>query len=208
VTRIEEPDKRALRAELRRLLSAVPPRDTARWSADVCRALASHPALGTARTVMAFAGLPGEPDLSAFFEWCWKSGRVLCLPRVDWDAGVLRPARVRGVEGIGPPGRHGVREPIAGSEPIDAGRIDLVLVPGLGFDREGRRLGRGGGFYDRFLAAAACRAVRWGVGFEIQVVPRVPCGAHDVRLHALATENGVLAFDDPADAGRLTEGTG
>jgi 5-formyltetrahydrofolate cyclo-ligase len=68
---------------------------------------------------------------------------------------------------------------------------DLILVPGLGFTRDGRRLGRGGGFYDRLLAASSFRAFTMGVGFDVQLVPALPVEPHDRRLDAIATESGI-----------------
>ena len=82
-----------------------------------------------------------------------------------------------------------MREPV-GDGVADAGALDLVLGPGLAFDPEGRRLGRGGGFYDRFLPRAAS-AVRIGVCWSGQVVDRVPSGEGDERVHMLVTEDGL-----------------
>jgi len=67
-------------------------------------------------------------------------------------------------------------------------------VPGVAFDREGRRLGYGGGYYDRLLPQLAARAVRVAGAFDLQLVARVPAAPHDVAVDAIVTESGVLAI--------------
>ena len=81
----------------------------------------------------------------------------------------------------------GIREPVSGV-PIPTSMIDLVIVPGLGFDEKGNRLGRGRGFYDRFLAHPQLRAVKCALAFEEQLCPEVPCDPLDVGVDILVTD--------------------
>jgi 5-formyltetrahydrofolate cyclo-ligase len=91
------------------------------------------------------------------------------------------------------PGPMGTSEPVAGEEL----RPDLVLVPLLAFDRAGRRLGYGGGYYDRTLAALpGAKAI--GIAYAGQEMPEVPAGPQDMRLPLIATEAGVIVCGDPA----------
>ena len=85
------------------------------------------------------------------------------------------------------PGRYGVREPPADAPVETLGPDVLVLVPGVAFDACGGRLGRGAGLWDRALADAR-GAVIFGVGYELQIMDRVPCEAHDRPIDALLTE--------------------
>lgn len=78
--------------------------------------------------------------------------------------------------------------------PVDPSTIDVVVVPGMAFDRHGGRLGRGAGVYDRFLARLPERTLRIGLIPEALLVERLPTEAHDVPMHAVATERGVLEF--------------
>jgi 5-formyltetrahydrofolate cyclo-ligase len=80
-----------------------------------------------------------------------------------------------------------VRVPKPGSAVLEAGLIDVVLVPGVAFDRTGGRLGRGGGFYDRYLTAVAVER-RVGVCFGCQVVELVPTAGHDARVGVVVSE--------------------
>jgi 5-formyltetrahydrofolate cyclo-ligase len=96
-------------------------------------------------------------------------------------------------EGIAP-GRHGLREPVGGTV-IDPKDLGVVIVPGLAFDERGNRLGRGGGFYDRFLATTP--AFRIGVCFEVQLASSVPAGPLDVPMDAVVTERRVIRPNPP-----------
>ena len=87
----------------------------------------------------------------------------------------------------------GVLEPDT-ADPVDPAEIDLVLVPGLGFGPAGQRIGRGAGFYDRFLANPRLTAATCGLAFELQVIDGIPMGTHDVALHMLVTETGIRRF--------------
>ncbi len=91
------------------------------------------------------------------------------------------------------PGVFGILEP-RGSEVVEPGAIDFVLVPARGFDRAGNRLGRGGGYYDRYMAHPDFRAIRCGIAYSAQVLPAIPHDAHDLPVHVLVTESGVLRF--------------
>jgi 5-formyltetrahydrofolate cyclo-ligase len=86
------------------------------------------------------------------------------------------------------PGYRGIPEPGAHCALIDIASIDWVLVPGVAFDRDGRRVGYGGGYYDRFLPLLRADARRVAGAFEMQLVERVPAGRHDVTIDAVVTE--------------------
>lgn len=87
----------------------------------------------------------------------------------------------------------GLREPAQGM-PIPLAHIDMVIVPGLGFDLAGNRIGRGRGFYDRFLAHRDWHGVACGLSLETQVVEQVPVSEHDVPIHMLVTDAAVRRF--------------
>lgn len=92
------------------------------------------------------------------------------------------------------PGYCGILEPLpalVATGACDPGIIDVAIVPGSVFDRFGGRLGYGGGYYDRFLATDAPRAVRVGVAFELQMVDRVPVEAHDQFMDFVVTEKNL-----------------
>ena len=91
------------------------------------------------------------------------------------------------------PGFMDIPEPTASCEPVDPQEVDLVLVPGVAFDRQGNRLGYGGGYYDRFLQQ--CAAPRVALAFATQLVDHVPTEPHDLRVHAVVTDEEVIRIE-------------
>ncbi|MEI8078340.1 MAG: 5-formyltetrahydrofolate cyclo-ligase [bacterium] len=154
--------------------------------------LATWAPLRQAKRVALYAALPGELALTSLFQVCGAMGKALAFPRYCSDHGAYELAAVDEVDRQTQFGRFGVREPLPERPALtDDERCapDLLwLVPGIAFDRHGRRLGRGGGFYDRLLAGA--RGLRVGVAFSWRLVPVVPTAAFDQPMDWLATEAG------------------
>ena len=82
-------------------------------------------------------------------------------------------------------GKYGVREPAATCEEIPLDQFDLVLIPGMAFDLQGNRLGRGRGFYDRILATAS--GVKCGVAYDFQLQEKIPTEPHDAKVNFIVT---------------------
>lgn len=178
--------RRAVRDRLRRLTDAA-------WAdagERVSALLLGVPAWSEARAVMGYAGMPGEVDPRAALAEALGAGKVVCLPGVNWEESTLTPRRVTGFAEVVQDGR-GVPGPAPACPAVDAATLDVVLVPGVAFDGMGGRLGRGGGFYDRFLAAESRRYTVIGVCHSWQVVDAVPMAAHDARVDVVVTELGV-----------------
>ena len=116
-----------------------------------------------------------------------REGKSILWPRIR--SGVMDFAQARVADRI--PGAFGILEPPTGAPSADLGTCELVVVPGRGFDRQGVRLGRGKGYYDRALGAAAT-PLTVGVGFACQLVDRLPSEAHDQRMEAVITDRHSL----------------
>jgi 5-formyltetrahydrofolate cyclo-ligase len=120
------------------------------------------------------------------------AGKVVVAPRVDPPARMLRVFRITDPDRDLETGYHGIPEPRTSCPEVALDRVDWVLVPGVAFDASGRRLGYGGGFYDRLLPFIAKAAPRVAGVFEMQIVDEVPTAPHDVRVDAIATEQRTL----------------
>jgi 5-formyltetrahydrofolate cyclo-ligase len=105
----------------------------------------------------------------------------------------MLPIEVKSLASNVQPGALGVREPVDGV-PTPIFDIDLVIVPGLGFDESGNRLGRGRGFYDRFLSHREFRGVACGLAYEQQVLPEVPVDETDFLMDMLVTDQKVRRY--------------
>ena len=146
----------------------------------VAEALARH--LGDGARVGAYMASDGEVDLMPVIELCWQRSLAVALPVIV--AGGLRFADYRRDQPLRR-NRYGILEP---APPTDAVPT-LVLTPLVAFDSQGHRLGRGGGYYDRYLAAHP-DAQRIGIAHECQRATRLPAGPLDVPLAAVVTELG------------------
>jgi 5-formyltetrahydrofolate cyclo-ligase len=181
--------KAELRREMRQHLQNLGP-GRAEKSRAICEAISAHPAFSQGQRVAIFSPLPSEPDLNAL----WGHGpRAFCYPRVTREQ--MEFVEVATLDALAPAAWNPwIREPaLTETRRVTPAEIDLILVPGLAFTRDGWRLGRGGGFYDRFLAQLPARAVNLGVCFEVQIVETLPVEAHDHRLDLIVTENGFVA---------------
>lgn len=172
-------EKQRLRQEMRAMLAAMEPGERAAASEELRGVLAASPVWPAARTVFGFVPLRDEPDWIGLE---FPEGRIFACPRVGGDH--LTFHRVNALAEL-VAGVLGTRHPADDAEVLSEG--DLILVPGLAFDRSGRRLGRGRGFYDRFLAGQS--AFKLGVCFSGQVVEEVPREDHDAVVDAVVTEN-------------------
>lgn len=175
--------KRALRAEMKRRMEAMGPEVRAEHSRSILGHLRLHPA---GAPLIAFVPLASEPDILPLLRERWNAGRSVVLPRVAGEELILHEV---GGEGALAVGAFGVLEPVADAPRWAATGADC-LVPGVAFDAEGYRLGRGKAYYDRLLAALPPGVRTTGVFFAFQEVERVPREAHDFPLHAVATERG------------------
>ncbi|CAN5441434.1 MAG: 5-formyltetrahydrofolate cyclo-ligase [Actinomycetota bacterium] len=149
-----------------------------------CERLLSMPEVAAARRVALYAALGPEADPSVTLPLLLERGIVAVFPRVV--GALLEFAPASSLADLHP-GYMGVMEPK--SPAIDASVLDVIVVPGVAFDRDGGRLGQGGGHYDRTLARLGSETFRVGFCFSCQIVDRVPREDHDEFLDALVTED-------------------
>ena len=178
--------KRALRALVRARMPAPGSDAFVSASAAAQERLAKSALVAGARMVALYRALPSECGTASLAAALEAAGKSLCYPVVLPGERAL--SFRRGV-GVFASGSFGVEEPIG--PPVALQDIDLVVVPGVAFDARGARLGRGKGHYDATLAL--CRALPVGLAFESQLVPEVPVGEHDRRVHAVCTEARLIS---------------
>ncbi|MGZ5290741.1 MAG: 5-formyltetrahydrofolate cyclo-ligase [Actinomycetota bacterium] len=180
--------KRALRRsviERRDRIKAAERRDLSRRIADRLLALTE---VRDAGTVMAFWSFGSEVDTAPLIERLHAAGARVVLPRVEGDE-IVAVAFAPGDPAT--PTRFGVLEP-SGTDVVDPGDVDVVVTPGVAFDRRGRRVGYGGGFYDRFLPRTRPGVPAIAVAFGLQVVDEAPEGRADHPVDAIVTEDEVI----------------
>lgn len=186
--------KKELRQRIRQRLAEIPPEAIRERSAAACQLLCEQPEYLRAETVMVYLSTPHEVDTAPIALRAWNDLKRVLAPRVSWEQRRILPVEIHSLANDVREGAMGIREPIGGM-PVPVSEIDLVIVPGLAFDARGNRLGRGRGFYDRFLSHRDFRSTACGLAFECQVVESVPTGEHDVPVRMLVTEARVRRFE-------------
>ncbi|MGH7588389.1 MAG: 5-formyltetrahydrofolate cyclo-ligase [Gemmatimonadota bacterium] len=182
--------KAELRATLLEARRAIPPAERDALSAVICERAAGLPVFRAAGTVHAYVGVAGEVRTLPLLEDAWRAGKRVVCPRIG-IGGRLESRQVRSPEDL-VAGPRGLREPDPETTVlVPPEEIDLVVVPGVGFDRHGRRLGFGGGYYDRFLSSTG--ASRLGLAFSLQIIDRIPQGPGDEPVHWIVTERETIA---------------
>ncbi len=181
--------KRAVRARVLAARDAMSASERGRATARIVDHVLSLPEVDRASTVMAFWSFGSEPDTAPLIEALDSRGVRVALPRIvggDIQAYAYAPGDAVTTTSFG------ACEPSTG-EALDPSAIDVVVTPAVAFDRSGRRVGYGGGFYDRFFPRTRPVALRIGVGFDLQLVDEeLPSGHFDLGLDGVVTESGVF----------------
>jgi 5-formyltetrahydrofolate cyclo-ligase len=195
------PDKEVMRRSIRAKLRAMSPAFHAEASLVICELAAQLPAFLQADCVALFAPLSSEPNIHPLIEEAWAHRKRVVLPRMIQERAhpMLEWRAVTDWSEVIEPGPFGLREP----EPskcarVEAHELNCAFIPGMAFDHDGFRLGRGGGFYDYFLSQAPSTLFRIGLMFSYQQVPKVPLEPHDQALPSVITEEGLATFSKPS----------
>ena len=146
--------------------------------------------VAAARTVALYSALGPEADASCALPLLLERAITVVFPRVVGESLEFAPAS--SLDELHS-GYKGVLEPKG--NPIDSNELDVIVVPGVAFDRAGGRLGQGGGHYDRTLTRLGSKTFRVGFCFSCQIVDRVPREGHDELLFAIVTEDETVYID-------------
>ena len=142
----------------------------------------------SSEVIALYKAISGEISLESLFSTCWQQGKRTCIPVFNAKTRLYEMAEI--IESTPfHTGHYGIQEPITPSM-LKISEIDLIAVPGVGFDAVGNRLGRGGGYYDRILEELC--GVSVGVAFDFQILPDIPCEIHDKPVHMVITESKFL----------------
>lgn len=175
--------KSSLRQQIRDSLGKISLAVRTVESHDLCRRL--EPQLHSAHRILFYAPLADELDVWPLLEKLLKSPTVCALPAFDEVTRFYSARRVQNLETDIFTGKFGVSEPLSSCEEIPLSQFDLVLVPGVAFDLNGNRLGRGKGFYDRILAEAS--GIKCGIGYDFQLLETIPTEGHDAKVDFIFT---------------------
>lgn len=181
-------EKQTVRDEIRTQIASFSPEDRIVMDAQIATHITHLPFWETSSVVVGYMAIGDEVDLHAVLRASVEAGKRVALPRVEDSSGGMSVRYVddftAGLE------RHpyGFLQPSADAPSVPDFTGALLLIPGRAFDRAGRRVGRGGGYYDRFLAEANSSAVTVGVGYSLQLRSHIPFEKRDQPVQIVITD--------------------
>ncbi len=196
--------KKTLRATLLKKRDSIPPEQKAGKDAAIMERLFALDAFKKAKSLLLYASFRSEVDTTGCMSETIRLGKRLILPAVDSRRRELKLYEVKEVSEL-KPGYMGIPEPvIKKNRQVTLGDIDLIIVPGVGFDRECNRLGYGGGYYDRLLGGTTGQRLRakrritaLALAFEEQITGKIPAEPHDVKVDMIITDKGEICCHVP-----------
>ena len=180
-------DKTTARREAQRILDEAGEEYLRACDAACAESFFTLPEYGRARNIFCYWGAGREPDTGAIIKRAIKDGKTVALPRVLGE-GIMEARVIDGVSQL-LPGTFGIPEPSKECRLMKPEDIDIVLVPAACFSRDGHRLGRGGGYYDRFLPRI--QGLKVGIARERLLADELPLEPHDMPVDCLITEKKI-----------------
>lgn len=183
--------KRSLRAELKQRLRAISAEERLRQSRLLAQKVVAHSRYQQAQRISIFLSMPDEIETDEIIQDMFRRGKTCFIPRYQPQSNRMDMVRLASPDevaalpktawNIPQPGEDEARE-----EALSTGGLDLIFMPGLGFDRHGRRLGRGRGYYDAYLRRCEqhqqAKPYTLALAFREQVCAQVPVDEHDVKV--------------------------
>ncbi len=188
-----EKQKSSLRKRILALRRAQSYRDIEKKSGHIRRKLFTFVPFCQAKTILFYLAMKDEVQTEKMIEECLQKGKRVVAPFIDWQRKEILPSEIKDLTKDIEIGVFKIPQPKNSSyslfSPVN---IDMVIVPGVAFDRKGNRLGFGGGFYDRFLGKLSDRTKLVALAFELQLVDNVSSQSHDIAVDYLITERGII----------------
>ncbi len=180
-------DKAGIRRGMKARRRALAADEKAAADAAVCEKLKARYGIGEMTDppnrggpLAVYLASPDEINIDPYIEYMLRAGVEVAAPR--WNGDAYELAKLKGLDGKSlRRGPMGIREPVD-ADIVEPEKIHAWIIPGLAFTRDGKRLGYGGGWYDRFLASAQKGAVKIGVAYPFQIVDDLPAEPHDIML--------------------------
>lgn len=191
-------EKTQLRKTFKQKRNAIADVDRQQWNAQLYDRLTTQPFFLEVENLFIFVSFRTEIDTHAIIKRALLLEKNVFVPRTKDASGNMEAVQIESLEQL-TTARMGLLEPELHLPPTAAPTFDLILVPGLAFDRHGYRLGYGGGFYDKFLSKLPQHGLTFGLAYHVQLTNELPFDAHDQKLDGVVTEKEVIRFDQQTD---------
>ncbi|BBB92867.1 MAG TPA: 5-formyltetrahydrofolate cyclo-ligase [Methylomusa anaerophila] len=183
--------KKDLRKKLLAIRRSMTREEIASGSDKLAEHLFKWPQYQAARNIMLYLAMPDEPHMDKVIAHALAGGKTVCVPHMYETRGLMDAAIIQNLDDL-VVGQFDLLVPNPATLKIlDPSDLDLIIVPGVAYDRAGRRLGMGAGYYDRFLLRAS-KSELIGAAWAAQILDSVPVDEHDRPVNYLLTEEGIL----------------
>lgn len=165
-----------------------------KWDESIFNRLVNSEFYKRAKTIFSFVSFKSEVDTHNIIKHALRDEKTICVPKIESKQKGIELFRVDNFDQL-KNGYFNILEPDESCPPIDSNNIDLILMPGVAFDRQGGRLGYGAAFYDRFLTNMNKQVDKIALAYHFQVIDRIPMDEHDVRIDGIVTEEEFIIAD-------------
>ena len=164
-----------------------------RWNNSIFTKLVNSEFYKKASVIFTFVSFGGEVDTHEIINRALSDGKIICVPKIKSKLTGIEIFRINSLAEL-KPGYYGILEPLEKCPKVDSKNIDLVIMPGVAFDRQGGRIGYGAGFYDRFLSEMNRKVDKLALSYCFQVLENVPIDEFDVPIDGIITEKEIILF--------------
>lgn len=137
--------------------------------------------------IFVYVSFKGEVDTHKLIKYSLNIGKTICVPKVISKKEGMEAIIINSFDELNP-GKYNILEPKDSCKKIDTNRIELILMPGVAFDKNGGRIGYGGGFYDRFLNKIDSKIPKIALAYDFQILKSIPCEEHDIKVDGIITD--------------------
>jgi 5-formyltetrahydrofolate cyclo-ligase len=181
--------KKQVRKQIKTRLERLSEKEHVEYASDIANQLFSLREWKQAKVIGITISIPPEIPTPPIIQRAWREGKKVAVPKCDPADKTMKFKQITSfnqLESV----YSGLLEPIAQTKKVDAAELDLVIVPGLGFTKEGYRIGFGGGYYDRFLSQYKGNTV--ALAYDCQLVDELPIDMHDIPVQQVVTSTHVF----------------
>ncbi|KHD36336.1 5-formyltetrahydrofolate cyclo-ligase [Clostridium acetobutylicum] len=161
------------------------------WDEEIFNSLIHSQLYKSSNIIFSFVSFKSEVDTHKIINHAISNGKTICVPKINSKQEGIKIYKIDNFSQL-KKGYFGILEPIESCPAVDSYDLDLILMPGVAFDRHGGRLGYGAAFYDRFLSNMSKQVFKLALAYHFQVMDSVPMSEHDVRIDGIITEQKTI----------------
>lgn len=186
-------EKKSIRNTILEIRNYLKSEEVDKLSGEIMSNLIKIPIFEKSKKIMVYLSFKNEVDTFKLISFCQKKGKDIIVPfTIEKDKRIV-PSLIKDIDKELVKSKFGYLQPSPEHlKPIDDKEIDLIIVPGVAFDRLGYRIGFGGGYYDRFLSKLKHKVTTIGLAYDFQIISRVPAEEFDIPLDYIVTEKRII----------------